>query len=86
MPPKMIALLRKKPVGDIQRDGFAGAAEFSGFSCEFSRFRAHLFEQLLKRGERSRYIAAIWKMHGTPTMTLRVTPSAPANVIARSPL
>ncbi len=67
----MVALLRKKAVGDVQRNRFARATEFFGFFCEFSCFRAHLFERILKRGERSGHVAAIWKMQNTRHLAAR---------------
>jgi hypothetical protein len=51
--------------------GSLGAAEFFGFFCEFSCFHAHLFERLLKRGERSGHVAAIWKMQNARHLAAR---------------
>src|SRR5439155_19718157 len=67
----MITLLRKEPVGDVQRDRFARAAELFRFFYEFSCLRAHLSERTLKRRERGGHVAAIWKMQNTRHLATR---------------
>src|SRR5438477_1036957 len=60
---KVMSTLRKEPVGDRYRDGFARAAESFGFFYEVRRLRAHFFQRTLERRKRRRHIVGVvWEM------------------------
>src|SRR5207244_8841443 len=70
---KIVVLLSKESVGDIQRDRFARAAKFLGFLHQFGCLRAHFFQRTLKRSERGSYCAGIaWKVQHTRHFSARL--------------
>src|SRR5882724_12333348 len=75
---EFIALWRKQPIGNRERDRFARAAESLGFLYKIRCLHAHLFQRTLERRERGGHCARVaWKMqnprHLRPCFAVRTS-------------